>query len=282
MLARDSPRSRRQDMLGVPVGGSRVRPALDTHGRVLGQLERLGRPLSDLLPARRAFVTRDLAVLVVSTGASRRHGLPLVAAVRGRTLRWFRHGYLPCYARVSIRSRAPALGPQPSRHSDVSHPTGRAEPSKSAEKPTHSSPSSLTTEQPHRAWVRGQGGLRLSSRVLRAIPPPIVSRRRASWRVEGVVRRHEASPAGAPECDSLATPPDGRECPVGETAGLTAGGCTGGCCPSSSVTAHRFPSRVSRRRITAPGLAPCATDNDSLIPAETHETPPDQIENLGS
>lgn len=188
------------------VGGSRVRPALDTHGRVLGQLERLGRPLGDLLPARRAFETRDLAVFVVSTGASRRHGLSLVAAVRGRTLRWFRHGYLPCYARVSIRSRAPALGPQPSRHPDVSHPTGRAEPSKSAEKPTHPSPSSLTTEQPHHAWVRGQGGLRLSVRVLRAIPPPMVSRRRASWRVAGVVRRHEASPAGAPECGSLATP----------------------------------------------------------------------------
>jgi hypothetical protein len=70
-------------------------PGVDTHGRVVGQLECLGRPLSDLLPARLAFVTRDLAVFVVSTGASRRHGLSLVGAVRGRTLRWFRHGSLP-------------------------------------------------------------------------------------------------------------------------------------------------------------------------------------------
>ena len=85
----------------VPVGGSRVRPPPGHAWRVAGQIERLGRPLGDLLPARRAFVTRDLPVLVVSTGASRRHGLSLVVAVRGRTLRWFRHGYLPCYARVS-------------------------------------------------------------------------------------------------------------------------------------------------------------------------------------
>jgi hypothetical protein len=84
---------------------------LDTHGRVVDQRERLGRALSDLLPARLAFVTRDLAVLVVSTGASRRHRLSFIGAVRGRTLRWFRHGSLPCYARVSITSRAPELGP---------------------------------------------------------------------------------------------------------------------------------------------------------------------------
>jgi hypothetical protein len=74
-----------------------------------GSFERLGRPLSDLLPARRAFVTRDLAVFVVSTGASRRHRLSLIGAVRGRTLRWFRHGSLPYYARGSITSRAPEL-----------------------------------------------------------------------------------------------------------------------------------------------------------------------------
>ena len=95
MLARHSPRYSRQDRLGVPVGGSRVTPPLDTHGRVVGQVERLGRPLSDLLPARLAFVTRNLAVLVVSTGASRRHRLSLIGAVRGRTLRWFPHGSLP-------------------------------------------------------------------------------------------------------------------------------------------------------------------------------------------
>jgi hypothetical protein len=77
------------------LGGSRIRPPLDTHGRVVGQLERLGRPLSDLLPARLAFVTRNLAVFVVSTGASRRHRFSLVGAVRDRTLRWFRHGSLP-------------------------------------------------------------------------------------------------------------------------------------------------------------------------------------------
>jgi hypothetical protein len=139
------------------LGAPAVRPPLDTHGRVVGQLERLGRSLSDLLPARLAFVTRDLAVFVVSTGASRRHGLSLVGAARGRTLRWFRYGYLPCYARVSITPRPPELGPQPSRHPDVSHATGRAEPSKAAEKPTNPSPSSLTIEQPHHAWVPGQG-----------------------------------------------------------------------------------------------------------------------------
>jgi hypothetical protein len=75
-------------------------PPLDTHGGSWISLYALGRPPSDLLPARLAFVTRDLAVLVVSTGASRRHRLSLIEAVRGRTLRWFRHGSLPCYARV--------------------------------------------------------------------------------------------------------------------------------------------------------------------------------------
>ena len=83
--------------LRVPVGDSRVRSPLGTHGGRgwgVGQFECLGRPLRDRLPARRAFVTRDLAVFVVSTGVSGRHGLSLVGAVRGRTVRWIRHSDL--------------------------------------------------------------------------------------------------------------------------------------------------------------------------------------------
>jgi hypothetical protein len=52
---------------------------------------RLGRPLRDRLPARRAGVARDLAVHVVPAEARRRHGLSLVRAVRCRTIRCFRH-----------------------------------------------------------------------------------------------------------------------------------------------------------------------------------------------
>jgi hypothetical protein len=56
----------------------------------------------------------------------------------------------------------------------------------------------------------------------------------------------------------------------------------GGCCPSSSITAHRRPSRVSRRRIAAPGRADSTIDSDHVIRAVTDATAPGQIENLGS
>jgi hypothetical protein len=145
-------------------------------------------------------------VILRSLSCRRRHGLSLVVAVRGRTLRWLRHGYLPCYARVSITSRAPELGPQPSRHPDVSHPTGRAEPSKSAEKPTN--PRRRAYRSSNRTMPGCQGRQACVSQVASSerFRPPMASRRRASWRAEGVVRQHEASPAGAPESGSLATP----------------------------------------------------------------------------
>lgn len=63
-------------------------------GVVSRNAQRLGSPLRDLLPARRACVPRDLAVCVVSTEVSARHGLPLVGTLRRGTLRWFRHGSL--------------------------------------------------------------------------------------------------------------------------------------------------------------------------------------------
>ena len=75
---------------GIPVEPASPRQGPPRSERCADQ-ERLGRPLRDRLPARRAGIARDLAVHVVPAEWSRWHGLSLVGAVRGRTIRCFRH-----------------------------------------------------------------------------------------------------------------------------------------------------------------------------------------------